>query len=230
MKGCGSDGGGEEQPVELDRLKTDFIGRISHELRTPLTIISGFTTTLIAHNQRLGADQRLEMLERIDVAADRLEVLLDELLAVTSIGLGAPNLAEISLAEVFETVVADLVASQGHDPADRSRLIIDCPPELRLVTEATLLRRAIRLLLDSAVEGDGFVTLRASADHDGPDSADRAVTVEVIDDRPGSKLDVPLVEVLAGCLSARLEAGDNPAGSGAVVRLRFSAVPSSSSP
>ena len=50
-----------------------------HDLRTPLTILAGFTKTLLNHNDRLDAAQRLEMLEAMDEAARRLGELIDRL-------------------------------------------------------------------------------------------------------------------------------------------------------
>jgi two-component system sensor histidine kinase TctE len=194
------------------------------------------------------------MLERIDQAADRLEVLLDELLTVTGFeaGVVTPNLVEVTLAEVFETVVADLATALSHVPPDPSRLTVDCPPELQLVTDPRRLRHAVRLMVDNALDRGTVVTLRAFVD-----GAHGPVTVEVIDNgpggpvelgerifersalgpdatKPGMGLGLPVVRLLAGGLGARAEVDDNPAGAGAVFRLRFAPAagpePSSSSP
>ena len=50
-----------------------------HDLRTQLTIIAGFTKTLITHNDRIEAAQRLEMLHAMDDAATKLGELIDQL-------------------------------------------------------------------------------------------------------------------------------------------------------
>ena len=50
-----------------------------HDLRTQLTIIAGFTKTLLNHNDRIEAPQRLEMLQAMDEAATKLGELIDEL-------------------------------------------------------------------------------------------------------------------------------------------------------
>jgi two-component system sensor histidine kinase KdpD len=236
-----------ERLAALQELKADSMARLSHDLRTPLTIISGFTATLIAHNQRLDAEQRLEMLERIDGAADRLEVLLDELVTVTALDAGvvAPNLAEVMLADVFDTIVADCTKVLGDRPPDPSTLTIDCPPGLRLVTDVRLLRPVVRVLVDNALDRGTVVTLRGYGD-----GTEGAVTVEVIDDGPvvpvdrrrhiferstqepratppDRKVGLPLVPLLAGALGAGVEVDGDPAGSGAVFRVRL---PPSSSP
>ena len=74
-----------EEMLELERLKNDFIGRISHELRTPLTIMTGFLSTLVAHDNEFSPEDRKAMLGRTQAAVDRLSGLIDELLTAARI-------------------------------------------------------------------------------------------------------------------------------------------------
>jgi signal transduction histidine kinase len=229
-----------EHVVELERLKADFMARVSHELRTPLTIISGFATTLMAHDARLEPPQRREMLERIDGAAERLETLIDELLTVTAFeaGVVAPTPTEVGVRELFDHVVTEIVNEIRADAPDASRLVVDCPSDLRVLADARLLRHAVRLLVDNALKYGDRATLRGRLGDDG------AVAVAVIDagpgvpvemreriferftrgadeTRPGMGLGLPLVRLLASGLGARVEVDDGPDGPGAVFRLRF---------
>src|SRR5439155_21425006 len=108
-----------EHVIELERLKADFLSRISHELRTPLTIISGFTTTLLAYDERLSGEQRRDMLDRMGSAVSRLERLIDDVLTVTGFeaGVVAPDPTEVGLAE--------LLTDAAHDAADPVLVTID---------------------------------------------------------------------------------------------------------
>jgi signal transduction histidine kinase len=229
-----------EQVIELERLKADFMGRVSHELRTPLTIIAGFATTLIAHEERLDGTQRREMLERIDAAAERLEVLIDELLTVTGFeaGVMVPTPVDVDVAEVLQAVVTDLINEIRADAPDPARLMVQCQPGLRLWVDQRLLRHGVRLLVDNALKYGTRATITGTTTEAG------GVRIEVVDDgpgvpseqreriferftrgpgetRPGMGLGLPLVRLLAGGLGARVEVDDGADGTGAVFRLVF---------
>jgi signal transduction histidine kinase len=53
--------------------------RLRHDLRTPLTIVAGFAEVLAGERNISDADRR-EFATRIQVAADELRVLLDNVL------------------------------------------------------------------------------------------------------------------------------------------------------
>lgn len=163
--------------MELDRLKTDFIARVSHELRTPITIINGFLETLIAHDGRLPADQRLHMLERSRAAAARLADLIEELLILSRIegGVLTPQPEALVAADVLEAV--------RESAAEPEQVLLDGELSLPLVVDRTLLTRALGLLVDNAVKYGGAAELTASTD------GDRFV-VEVRDRGPGFPSDV----------------------------------------
>lgn len=64
----------------LNEAKYQFINIVSHELRTPLTVINGYSKLL--QSQTVGADlpERLEVAQEISRAADRMGLLIEELL------------------------------------------------------------------------------------------------------------------------------------------------------
>jgi signal transduction histidine kinase len=224
-----------EQIVGLEQLKSDFLSRVSHELRTPLTIISGFTATLIAYDEKLPADQRQRILERVQTATGRLERLIDELLAVAGFEAGTilPHPTEVNVGELLDSV-------RGEIP-EPELVEVNAPFDLILNTDSRLLRHALRLLLDNALKYAGAATLRARADPDG------SVRIEVIDEgpgvpesdreriferftrvddsRPGLGLGLPLVRMLAGGIGAHADVVDPPNHRGAAFRLLFPAEP-----
>jgi signal transduction histidine kinase len=66
-----------EQLVELDRLKDEFVSSVSHELRTPLTSISGYVELLLEDEP---LEQRRNYLQIVDRNAERLLGLVSDLL------------------------------------------------------------------------------------------------------------------------------------------------------
>jgi K+-sensing histidine kinase KdpD len=219
-----------EQVMELERLKSDFLARISHELRTPLTITAGFVNTLLGFEDRIDPRQRAQMLRRIESATDRLLVLIDELLTVTQFEAGALD------PEPHELGVRDLLDEVRARAVEPELVSVRCPAELTLIADARLLRHALALLVDNALKYAGDAELRGGLDDGGRvviEVADHGPGVpsnlgEAIFERfmrgnhtaPGMGLGLPLVRTLAIGLMAGVTVHDTPGG-GACFRLTF---------
>jgi two-component system sensor histidine kinase KdpD len=144
--------------MELERLKTDFIARVSHELRTPITIIHGFLETLIAHDGRLDAEQRLHMLERSRTAAERLGDLIEELLLLSRIEGGV-------LTPQPETLVArELLEAVRSAATEPDQVLVGGDLDGRVTTDRTLAVRALGMLVDNAVKYGGVAELSARSE------------------------------------------------------------------
>ncbi|MBV8162008.1 MAG: GAF domain-containing protein [Acidimicrobiia bacterium] len=217
-----------EEMLELERLKNDFIGRVSHELRTPLTIVTGFVSTLVTHDREFGPDDRRAMLERTMAAADRLSLLIDELLTAASFEAG---MAEAQLTDVEVGAVLEEIRAEAVDP---ERVRVTCPADLRERTDAKLLKQALHLLVDNAMKygGNAELTARpgeiAVRDH-GPgvpaELGNRVFDrfVRGTTSKPGMGLGLPLVRSLCSAMDASVELESPPDG-GARFRIRFGAV------
>lgn len=94
---------------KLEEMRKDFVANVSHEIKTPLTAIKGFTETLIdgALNDKENA---LRFLNMIKNHSDRLNRLVDDLLALSRIELGdiKMNITEVDIDNVVETVFLTL--------------------------------------------------------------------------------------------------------------------------
>ena len=105
----------EEKESSEQRLR-QFVGDASHELRTPLTSIRGYAELF-----RRGADQRPEDLasamRRIEEEAERMGVLVDDLLLLARLDQGRPLEREpVDLARVASDAVADARAADPDRP------------------------------------------------------------------------------------------------------------------
>lgn len=69
---------------KLEKMRSDFVANVSHELRTPLTSIKGFIETLKdgAINDSAARDKFLDI---IDIEADRLNRLIQDLLTISEL-------------------------------------------------------------------------------------------------------------------------------------------------
>jgi len=71
------------QLKRLEVMRRDFVANVSHELRTPLTIIKGFAETLVDDDESLEREARIRFLGKIVSNAERLNVLVEDLLTLS---------------------------------------------------------------------------------------------------------------------------------------------------
>jgi signal transduction histidine kinase len=67
----------------LDRAKSDFVAVAAHELRTPLTLVEGYAAML--QDTLLTPENRLQMLNGIQNGANRLRIIIDDMIDVSLI-------------------------------------------------------------------------------------------------------------------------------------------------
>lgn len=117
--------------VEVDRLKSEFVATVSHELRTPMTSIKGYADLLLlgAAGQVSEAQQRF--LLTIKQNADRLSILVNDLLEVSRIDQGRMPLrfAPVEVSEVLQTVQAHL-EGRIKDQEKPLHVEVDVPTDL----------------------------------------------------------------------------------------------------
>ena len=98
---------------EVEGMKSDFVSLVSHELRTPLALIKGYIATLLRPDMELDPDTRHRFQIGINEAADRLGLIVHNLLSTSRIesGLFRPHRKEIELVPLVERVVSELQES-----------------------------------------------------------------------------------------------------------------------
>jgi signal transduction histidine kinase len=94
-----------QQLVEIDRLKDEFVSSISHELRTPLTSIAGYVELLLEEESDT---QKVGYLSIVERNADRLLALVSDLLFAARLQHGHLELARepVALRSLVEQCVA----------------------------------------------------------------------------------------------------------------------------
>ncbi len=137
---------------DLDRRKTDFLAAVSHELRTPLTSISGYVELIRDGDVGEVPDDVDSMLAVVQRCATRLQVLIEDLLTLSSIE------ARTFRVERAEVVVADLleqVAEAVRPAAVGAGLALEVAPGPRgllLSADGAQVGRALHDLLSNAVK------------------------------------------------------------------------------
>jgi two-component system sensor histidine kinase KdpD len=134
---------------EMAGLARTLVAAVSHDLRTPLASIKASSSTLADPDLDISpeAGRRLAML--IDVQADRLAELVQNLLDMSRIQAGVlqPRRAIVSLADLVTAVVGDVAPGpRGH--AVRVELPGDLPP---VDVDMTLISRVLTNLLENSI-------------------------------------------------------------------------------
>lgn len=165
---------------QLEAVRQEFVANVSHELRTPLSLIKSAAETLIdgGKNDPVVATRFLEI---IDKHANRLTLLIDDLLLLARLDSGRIelNLQPVDLPALAQDALDDaaLIA--------RSRnvtLINEVAAGLRAQGDSDRLRQVLANLIDNAVKygrADGRVAVR------GRELAGQRVELSVRDDGPG---------------------------------------------
>ncbi len=131
-----------------EQFATSLLNSISHEFRTPIAAIAGASSSLI--DPRMSDAAKVDLVEDIQDAADRLNWLVGNLLDMTRLEAGR-------LTPKFEWCdVSDLVGSTLHRMGDRldgRPLTINMPPDLPLLEmDFGLMEQVIANLLYNAVK------------------------------------------------------------------------------
>ncbi|MBA2480395.1 MAG: HAMP domain-containing histidine kinase [Planctomycetes bacterium] len=95
--------------LELDRLKTEFLGRVSHDLRTPLNSIIGFSDLIIAGVGGKMNRKHAEFIAAINRNGHALLALINDLLDLSSID--ARKMALKRAHVPLQTILEDLRAA-----------------------------------------------------------------------------------------------------------------------
>jgi len=184
-----------------DRMRSALLAAVGHDLRTPLTGVKAAVSSLRQHDIEYTPDETAELLATIEESADRLQNLVENLLAASRLEAGAVLAVpeRLPLVEILDRALLSLSNTVG--------VHVDLPVELPdVVVDAGLAERVIGNIVDNALRyspPEACVLIRGS-------SANRWVLCEIVDHGPG----VP--EQLRGELfTAFQRLGDrHPAGMG----------------
>ena len=135
---------------ELDLVKDQFIRVGAHELKTPVAIMKGYALAMLRSVGDLPPARR-KMLEAIDRGADRINRIVDDLLAISQITM---DLLKVSQEQVdLGRLITDAV-DRTSESATRHRLQLELPPGRPLMARADpeRLRQVLASLLDNAVK------------------------------------------------------------------------------
>jgi signal transduction histidine kinase len=169
---------------ELGRQRDEFFAGVSHDLRTPVAAIKASIEAVLA-NEPAGLPGPLHrLLVNIDLAADELSNLVEDLLELARLEAGRVDLrrVECDLRDVASRALASVepLAAQRNQ-----RIELDAPEPVMARVDPERLRRALTNLLANAQKyGRSGGEIRLSVLTEG-----EASVLSVRDDGPGIALD-----------------------------------------
>ena len=169
---------------QLEGVRQEFVANVSHELRTPLSLIKSATETLLE-----GAKDDHAALERflqiIDKHANRLALLIDDLLLLSTLDSGGLRLDRQPLP--IRSTVQDAI-----DDLEQRALVRDVtlansvPGALVALADNDRMRQVLSNLLDNAIK---YGRPGGKTSVEGRMLADGRIEIVVSDDGPGIPAD-----------------------------------------
>jgi two-component system phosphate regulon sensor histidine kinase PhoR len=164
---------------KLESARKDFVANVSHELRTPLSLIKGYVETLL-DGAKDNPDVSSKFLSTIQRNADRLQLLIEDLLTISELEAGRMelHLEPLALQPLVQKVLEDL---QGRASV-RGVTLSNQAGNLQVEGDSGRLEQVLGNLVDNAIKygrQGGSVTIDARSVNGG------LVEVCVKDDGPG---------------------------------------------
>ena len=165
---------------ELEGLRQEFVANVSHELRTPLSLIKSAAETLLDGGKE-HAQTLARFLEIIDRNANRLTLLIDDLLLLSTLDSGRLRLQlqPVAVRSALQEIIDDF-STRGRVRA--MTLSLESPANLIARADPERLRQVLSNLIDNAIKygrPDGRTVVRARA------LEGERIEISVSDDGPG---------------------------------------------
>ena len=155
--------------VRDERNKSALLSSVSHDLRTPLTTIKAAVTGLLQEDVPWDAQMRREMLEDIDTEADHLTVLVNALVEMSRIEMGALVL-EKEWCDLTEILYETLIKAK--------RLVAGCKVQTQISSALPL------LYIDHVQLGRVFYNLIENAARHSPEQSEILIKADAIAEEP----------------------------------------------
>jgi signal transduction histidine kinase/CheY-like chemotaxis protein len=151
-----------------DKLKSEFLANMSHELRTPMNSIIGFTRLVRKKTGDILPKRQLENLDRVEISANRLLALINDILDLSKIEAGKMrvNLMPLRLGPLVDTCLATVEPLVKKERVSLVKNVSNDLPEL--LSDQDKLTQIVINLLSNAVKftEEGEVKLSAAAEND----------------------------------------------------------------
>lgn len=153
----------EEERFAHEQSLKDFVDVASHELRHPITLMKGYALTLKNYGERLEDETKSDYLDAINEGADRLDMLIKELLDASRIERGRFDVHRFDedLKPLLERAVSEMA---GKGIVHSMNLEVKEPLSPRSVDAEKLVRVLVILLNNAASHSLPDLPIRVTAE------------------------------------------------------------------
>jgi two-component system phosphate regulon sensor histidine kinase PhoR len=137
----------------VENVRKDFVSNVSHELRTPITAIKGFVETLLENDFK---DQKeiVRFLNIIYKHINRLNAIIEDLMLLAKMETGEGAIP-LTFSDLCETLSSAVDKCKVEAEKRNIELLLQCPSELNMHFNPTLMEHAVMNLIDNAVKFSG---------------------------------------------------------------------------
>ena len=136
----------------LESVRKEFVANVSHELRTPISMIKGYAETLADPEHEISTEDRQRFLAIIEKHANRLHLLLEDLLVLSRLEGRAPQL-QFELVSIEDLIreVAGTFQEALKRRGQSLRLAFE-PEPFDIPLDVSKMSQVLANLLDNAVK------------------------------------------------------------------------------
>jgi K+-sensing histidine kinase KdpD len=135
---------------QAEELKSTFVSIVSHELKTPVALIKGYVSTLRREDADWDREIISESLSVIEEEADRLSLMIENLLDASRLQAGG---FQLKRSEVFMPGLAKQVATRFQTQTDKHTIRVDFPVDFPVIlADETRLEQVLSNLVANAIK------------------------------------------------------------------------------
>jgi len=146
---------------EVDKMKDEFISMASHELRTPVTGIKGFLSMVLDGSMGTVDDKARKGLEIVAAAAERLNILVEDILNISRIEQGRLKIEMMptEIGDIVKDVVVELKVQ-----ADQKNLALNYMPLTDKIISINIDKERLKQILINLIGNSIKYTEKGSID------------------------------------------------------------------
>lgn len=136
---------------KLEQMRKDFVANVSHEIKTPITAIKGFAETLV-DGALYDTENAEKFLNTIKSHSERMDRLVDDLLTISSIELGAMKVqkTEVMIDDVISSVMQIMTVKCAEKNLEIKKSIEN--ENTVILAERDRLEQVLLNLVDNAIK------------------------------------------------------------------------------
>jgi len=131
-----------------EEMRKSFVANVTHELKTPLTSIKGYVET-IKNNEITDHAKINRFMDIIDIEANRLKTLIDDILMLSEIENMQGNISEVNLVEVVSEV-KDVMQNISTDNSVTVNYL--CDKDVKVFLDKNRIKQLLINLIDNAIK------------------------------------------------------------------------------